>query len=210
MSRTDRRWIGCISVMLLGICSGCSTGSRYSTDPATTQPSYWLSQPDTALARDEDFNKLWSACEDVARDYLFKLDRQDFRSGVLTTQPMVSSQWFEPWRRDNHAIYDVEESSFASIRRTIRFEFTKTPDAGWQASPKVLVERQTIAETRITSVVLYRSVFTVPRSSSARPFGTRESDQGIYLPSRYWYPLRRDTAFERVLASDVQNRLTHH
>src|SRR6266576_1615339 len=67
---------------------------------ATTQPSYWYQQGGGPTVRDDDFERLWNACEAVARDFLFEVDRTDYRSGVLTTKPLTSRQWFEVWRRD--------------------------------------------------------------------------------------------------------------
>ncbi|HVT90452.1 MAG TPA: hypothetical protein VHD56_16480 [Tepidisphaeraceae bacterium] len=204
-----------ICFVALVAVGGCITGRQRpaatepstAVDAATTQPSYWLDMPANATVSDADFKRLWTACEDVARDYLFKLDRADYRLGVLTTMPLVSSQVFEPWRRDARTVYDAEESSIAAIRRSIRFEFTRNADDTWTVAPKVLVERQAISEKRITSVVLYRGFFTQTRAESRRPTGTVESDEGIILPERYWYILRRDNVFERVVASAVSKKL---
>ena len=206
--------------MRLSICMSflCAVGAgcineRYTDrpatmiDPATTQPSFWLDQPGSAIATSSDFDRLFHACEAVARDYLFKLDRVDYRSGVLTTVPVVSGQLFEPWRRDTPTAYDVEESSIATIRRSIRFEITRENADTWTVSPKVLVERMTISERRITSATMYRAVFVSLRDAAGRSSGSREADQGIVLPERYWYPLRRDVDFERAIASAVQKKL---
>lgn len=216
---TMRLWtcnlrIGAMLLMLVVAAVGCVTtpqqpaATQPSTaiDPATSQPSYWLDQPGVATASSIDFDKLAAACEDVARDYLFKLDRVDYRSGLITTQPLVSAQWFEPWRQDNRTPRDVEESSLATIRRTIRFEFRKRPDLSWEVTPKILVERQSIAERRITAVTQYRSVFATQRGRD-RAAGSREADAGIVLPGKYWYPLRRDADFETVIARAVEKRV---
>ena len=174
MNRTLR--LMTIALSLLGGCIGSSdratTQPTTAIDPETVQPHYWLSQPGVAEVTAQDFQTLWSACEDVARDYFFKLDRNDWRSGVLTTQPMVSSQFFEPWRRELQTAADVAESSTATIRRTIRFEVSANGHGTYTVTPKVLVERQSLAERRVTSVVLYRGVFG-GRSGT----GTAESDQ---------------------------------
>lgn len=201
-------------VLLLAAGSGCITTPRNpaatqpstAVDPATTQPGHWLDQPGIARASSIDFERLAAACEDVARDYLFKLDRVDYRSGVITTQPLVSAQWFEPWRQDNRTAKDVEESSLATIRRTIRFELRKLPDLSWEVTPKILVERQAIAERRITAVTQYRSVFATQRGRD-RAAGSREADAGVVLPGKYWYPLRRDAEFEKVIAAAVEKRI---
>lgn len=195
------------AIVAICIASGCSSGSRYSMEPSTTQPSYWMEQPDSAYAIGSDFDRLWKACEDVAKDYLFSLDRIDYRSGVLTTQPMVTSQAFEPWRWDASTEFDRDESTLSAVRRTITFEFVKQTEGGWQVVPKVLVERQVLAERRLTSPVLHRSAFTMTRNPAERATGSRELDAGVYIPTRYWYPVRRDAAFERKLATAVQKRV---
>jgi hypothetical protein len=200
---------------LVALGSGCTSHPQQpaATQPATvvdlatTQPSYWLDQPAAASVTAADFQKLWSACDETARDFLFKPDRQDFRGGVLTTEPMVSAQWLEPWRADARTAYDRTESSIATIRRTIRFEFKRLIDDTYEVTPKVLVERQSLAEQRITSVVLYRSAFTRPVRDRDRQYGTRESDVGVILPARYWYPIGRDEEFEKALAQKVQKKL---
>jgi hypothetical protein len=71
----------------------------------------------------------------------------------------------------------------------------------------VLVERQSLAEQRITSVVLYRSAFRRPVNPRERQYGTRESDIGQFLPSRYWYPIGRDEELEKSLADRIRSKL---
>ena len=197
-----------ITVSLLAGCAGRAPNARVATDlnPATTQPSYWFDQPAAKVLAD-DFDQLWGVCEETARDYLFDVDRRDYRGGVLTTEPLVSSQWFEFWRPDVRTIGASQESSLATMRRTVRFEFTRTPDGKFEVAPKVLVERNAVAETRITSVVSYRGIFALPRKKDERPYGTRESDVGLALPSRYWYPTGRDTALESALLDSIQKKL---
>jgi hypothetical protein len=203
-----------IGVATALLACGCITHAQHPAatqpatvaDAATTQPSFWLDQPAAATVTGDDFDRMVAACRDVARDYLFKIDRVDYRAGLVLTEPMISSQWFEPWRHDNHSLDDVEESSLATIRRSIRFEFTRQDDQTWEMAPKIMVERQTVAERRVTSVVLVRSIFVQPRGRT-RPSGSREADEGIILQARYWTPVRRDPEFERVIAKDVQRKL---
>lgn len=197
-----------LTTVVLLLAAGCiahpqnpaATQPATAVDPATTQPSYWYSQGGLVV-RSDNFEKLFTACEEVAREFFFKIDRIDYRSGVLTTKPMISAQWFEPWRRDVRTIADRNESSIATIRRTIRFEFSREGDKAWAMTPKVLVERQVLAGRRITSVALYRRAFSTAGS------GSIESDQGVLLPQRYWYPVRRDIELEHALARAVQKKL---
>lgn len=172
-------------------------------DPSTTQPSYFLGQPAVASVKSLEFQPLWNACEDTARSYLFQLDRQDFRSGLITTRPMVSEQLLEPWRKDTGTAHGVVVNSIATIRRTVRFEFTQS-DGAYVVTPKVLVERQTILERRITSAVNYRQVFSGPASPDSRTAVEAEAD----VPSRYWTPVARDTQMEKQIASEVRRRLS--
>jgi hypothetical protein len=166
-----------------------------------------MAQPPNGVVTSSNFEKLWGICEEVARQNFFKLDREDYRTGNLTTQPLVSAQWLEPWRQDNRTFYDVKESSVAAIRRTITFQFTRLDDTTWQVAPKVLIERQAISEKRITSVVLFHNVFSEPLAVHQQQHGTPESDVGINLPERYWYPLRRDAEFEQYLTREIQRKV---
>jgi hypothetical protein len=210
--RTGRRGVVLVAAALLsGGCSATapepSTQPVTAVDPRLAEPSYWYAQAATSTVVASDFDALWSAADSAARSRFFPIDRRDPRLGLLTTEPVVSQQWFEPWRRDTLDADALADSSLATIRRTIRFEFERRDDGSYAVSPKVLIERYSVAENRITSVVLYRSAFKLGRTTEQTPYGTRESDRGIYLPSRYWYAVGRDGALEQALAGDIQRRL---
>ena len=228
--------IGVGAALLLA--GGCASSTGFPTtqlatdiDPQQAEPGYWYDQPPVASAGAPDFDPLWDACERVARDYLFEIDRRDRRDGVMTTVPMVSAQFFEPWRRELSTFDDVAQSSVATVRRTIRFEVRKasagkaatqsdggamgsapvqsvpstestSPD-GYVVTPYVLVERQTLAERRVTSVLPYRTYFR----SDKNAFGTRETDRSVVLPSGYWYAIGRDKNLEERLAREIAARV---
>jgi hypothetical protein len=171
--------------------------------PVEATPAFWLDQPAVTSVESRDFDKLWNATDRAARNRLFVIDRADYRSGLMTTQPLVSAQFFEPWRRDTVTFDDTLLSSLATIRRTLRFEFTREPDGTYQMIPKVLVERQAITERRITSTALYSTIYD-PGTGA----GTRETDVGVHLDPRYWYAIGRDDALERKLADDVRKQVS--
>ena len=183
----------------VGVLVGCA--SRSVSKSPTTQPATAAAESQNAITA-TDFERLWTACADVARGRLFTIDRRDYRGGVLTTEPLVSAQFFEPWRRDALTADAVGESSLATIRRTIRFTFTRHDDGTFFVVPHVLVERYSSAERRITSAQLYRSAF---RKTTAT--GTRESDRGVQLPARYWYRIGNDPVLEKDLADAVRRRV---
>jgi hypothetical protein len=160
--------------------------------------------PATTGATSQDFDKLCNACQDTARDFLFSIDRTDYREGLITTRPMISKQFFEFWRRDTATVDDCMQSSLQTIRRTIRFEIVHEADGSYSAHPKVVVERQSYYQRRITSVAEYRYVFT-----PTGPESTFQTDQGKTLPIQYWYAIGRDQPLERELASAIQQKLHH-
>ena len=120
----------------------------------------------------------------------------------MTTFPLVSSQFFEVWRQDLVRPADTAEASLATVRRTLRFDIGRRPDGTFRAVPKVLIERFTSTERRITSVTQYREIFSIERAE-----GDRERDRGYELPTEYWYAIGRDEALERRVAAQVEGKL---
>lgn len=172
-------------------------------DPATTQPLYWLGRPAVATATSLQFQPMWNACEETGRHFGFPLDRQDYRAGLLTTVPVVSEQILEPWRKDAGTMHDVVQSSLATIRRHIRFEIERTEAGTFVMTPKVLVERETIIERRLTSVAQYRYSFAGPAATPKDSVQTEDEE----LPVKYWTPIGRDLVMEKEIAADVKRRL---
>jgi hypothetical protein len=69
--------------------------------------------------------------------------------------------------------------------------------------PKVLVERYSLAERRVTSVARYAEIFTIENVE-----GSRARDKlGGDLPDAYWYAVGRDTPLELQMAADVRGNL---
>lgn len=193
-----RAWVAAVTAAVMGAalvvgCAGKSTTRpgaatqpvrATDVDPATAEPQYWLRQPAVAQVKHADRDALWEAAEQTARRWMFRIDRRDYRGGLLTTEPMVSKQWFELWRKDAGGFDDVAEASLGPIRRSIHFEFTQEPNGTYSAAPKVLVERMSRVDERNVGMV-------------AR----------LDVPPVYWYALRRDEAMERELAEAMRSRL---
>lgn len=188
-----------VIAIALSALAGCA--NRPQKAAATTGPTTAPTAADNIVTA-ASFERLWEAAADVARDRMFTIDRRDFRGGVLTTEPLTSAQFFEPWRRDAITSEAVAESSLATIRRTLRFEFTAHDDGTFSVEPHVLVERYSAAERRLTSAMMYRSAF---RKTTAT--GTRETDRGVQLPARYWYRIGNDPALEADLAAAIRRRI---
>jgi hypothetical protein len=171
-------------------------------DPVQAQPDYWWNRPAVASVSNPDFEKLWSACKGELYVRLFPVDREEYREGFLTSEPMVSKQIFEVWRNDAISLHDQAESSLGTIRRTVHFEVARQPDGTYQATPKVLIERYASAERRLTAITQYHSAFSGPRTYNDAP-----DQSGEPAAADYWYPLRRDTDLEKVMADSIRHRL---
>jgi len=176
------------------------------SDRATTQPAYWFAQPPSSVVVASDLDTLIEACREVTRRFGFRVDRTDYRLGLVSSYPLISSQFFEFWESDVRTLKDSREASMRTTRRTIRWDIARRDDGKFEAAPKVLVERQSVAEQRITSVALYRGAFN-RASGRERQTGTKESDEGIDIPPRYWYSVGRDPALERDLAAALRKEL---
>jgi hypothetical protein len=191
------------------LLAGCAS----STDLPTTRPNtdvpieqatadYWYRQPDPYAVESLDFDKIWAACERAARDFQFQIDWMDYRQGVLSTRPIISKMVFEVWRSDAGTAADTLQDSLQTIRRTIRFEVTRSPDGSYIAHPKVLKERLSEQSQRITSVEQYSSAF-LPEDSQQR----LEDERNGAGPTRYWYAFGRDGEMEKELADEVRDKV---
>jgi hypothetical protein len=180
--------IACV-VILTVVASGCI--SHHHANPAATQPvtavdpalaekEYWLAKP-AVVEVNGSFDPLWEASEEAAHDFLFRIDRRDQRSGLLTTEPMITKQWWEFWRKDAGTLHDTQEATLANIRRTIFFQFKKNGEAGYTVTPKILVEKESKVDPK------YK--------------------QDIEGPPTYWYSLRRDEVLEKKVAEAIRHHL---
>jgi hypothetical protein len=198
-----------VALTLLGCITGrqdpAATQPATAIDLATTQPSYWLDRPGVAEVRDRDFDALFEAAKDVVRGYQLAIDRIDYRAGVITSVPEVSKQFFEVWRGDAGTAYEAMANTAGAIRRTIRFEVARNPGDTFTLVPKVLVERQSIFERRVTDVSQYRFAFSGPaRAQPARTAVALDPDTYQDVPVKYWYPVGRDLAMEKQVAERVR------
>jgi len=187
--------------------TGPTTTTAASRGPSTAsaRPQFWLRKPATVTIEANDFEQLWRACEESARHFGFVLDRQDYRGGVITTQPLTSKQFFEFWRNDVATLDDLAKSSLSTYRRTLRFDIEKTAAGGYAASPRVVIERYARSETPITASVYLRNAFRSQRGT--RTWGSPETDRGVYIPRQYWYATGRDDALEKNVGSEMRKQL---
>lgn len=137
-----------VALSVFSTLFACANSTAPTTQPAlTAMPAkegtadYWLAQPAQFSVTSPNFFALWNACTQTLLFDQFDIDEQDQRLGVLTTFPMISKQFFEPWRSDAGTIDAILLDSLQTVRRTIRFDISRQPDGSFIASPKVLVEQ---------------------------------------------------------------------
>jgi hypothetical protein len=205
---------GALVVMLAVGLAGCQSAAPTVTDapppetpkatdvdPQKAEPDYWLNQPAVASVTSADFDKLFDASERSARNHYFTIDQADRRSGLIVTLPATTKQFFEIWRNDSGTARGTVDSSLATHRRTVRYEFTRNGDGTFTVVPKVLVERYSTAGHRVTVPALAPNAFSPPPDESDPAYRHNPWDP------TYWYATGRDTELEKQLASSIESRL---
>jgi hypothetical protein len=202
----------CIAALLAALTAGCivqrehpeAKVSATTIDPKVAKSSYWLDQPAIAQMTATNFDKLWNACRQALKDDGFTIDRTDYRDGVMTTLPLVSKQVYEIWRQDVITGHDLAQSTLGTMRRTVRIDIRRLDNGTYEASPKVLIERDSMIERRITSVDQYTLAFSIRLIDVGHEVEeTGEAD----VPPEYWYSVGRDSALEKQLADAAKRRL---
>ena len=95
--------------------------------------SDYVSSRQVSLAnRSEQADTFWEAIQETLRRHRFRLDRVDYRAGVITTMPVTSQNIFEPWRHDVDTREDLWESTLNPIRRWAECSVTRGADDTWQ------------------------------------------------------------------------------
>lgn len=194
-----------VGVLVMSVVAGCAGGPEQpvATDAPAEQAevSYWLDQGATAQVTHESFDALFAAADRAARDRFFEISHRDFRRGRLITKPLLSKQAGEFWREDVVDGGGLIESSLSTVRRTVWFEIDEEPSGRFVLTPRVVVERRSVPERRVTDAAQFRAAV------AGVSFGAVTDDTGSRLPTQYWYAIGRDHPLERALAADVR-RLT--
>ena len=145
-------WIAALCLASIG---GCATYAH----PAS--PQRHLTGPE------RNFEAVWQASISVLRKYNFTVDRTDRRAGIITTQPLVSQQWFEFWRKDAVTAYDWVEGSLQGVLRTVTVRIIPVEDPAskvttYQAKVEVAVTRPSSEELSITTTSEAYDMFIMP------------------------------------------------
>jgi len=135
-----------LSILCIATSVGCLAGCRvdYTTPTAPAR---------AVSPAEKNFDAVWQASRQTLRKYHFRLDRQDRRAGVLTTEPLTGMHFFEFWRKDAARPADYSESTLQTIYRTATVTIRPTaPKAStYAAKVDVVLRRSSKAAVHVTS-----------------------------------------------------------
>lgn len=91
------------------------------------------------------YDNIWRQSIEMLHKMGFAIDRQDYRDGILVTQPLPSAQIVEFWRPQRVNVKDSLENTLHDQRRTVRLSITAVPGKPdfYEIAAQVLVERGT-------------------------------------------------------------------
>ena len=186
-------------MIALLLVAGCTQRPEWADEPRASTAGFWLRQPVEARAEAADYKSLWDAANDAARRFGFDVARSDYRGGHLSTRPRLSGQIFEPWFDETRGRPSaVLESTIGSVRRSARFTFGEAEGGGYYVEPRVIVEKMSRGEGRVTDFADFRGAL------GTGGFVRRAVDDPP--PRGGWYPAGRDRALERSLADRIAKR----
>lgn len=136
----------------------------------------------------------------VLRDAGFDVDRQDFRFGVVTTEPLGAPTTIELWKRTRSDRAHHRASTWNDQRQTASVTLEPRPaGGGYDLRVEVLVERHQSPTRRIpgpTSGAVFSTLAEPPHELASRD-----------IPESYWTPVGRDTVLERRLLAQILERV---
>lgn len=167
-----------------------------------------------------EYDRIFQASAQVLRDNGFRVDRHDYRFGVMNTYPKASPTLVEPWHSDNITLGQAAQSTTNFQRRRIEIRLTPveptvtqtddtpaadeaattsnstTPDASYMLQATVTIEQVEAPRRFLTGSTAPGRMF---RNYRAMPAELTQLD----IQSNYWRPVGRDTALEQQLVADI-------
>ncbi|HOF19550.1 MAG TPA: hypothetical protein PK082_11620 [Phycisphaerae bacterium] len=165
--------------------------------------------PGAMTPAERNFEAAWLAAREVLGRYDFQIDREDRRSGTITTLPMTGKHWWEFWRKDAATRRDLIESTLQTIYRQAKVSIRPAGADGYQVSVEVQAYRSNLQELQVTNTSEAYDLFTLPGEEKERKKHlleyVRDDDQGGAQDRREWMtPLGRDAGLEAKLAADIR------
>ena len=150
-----------ILVVVLAALAGCAP--QYTTPVVDMRP-----KTEAQLS----FEAYWRASLDVLRKHNFKINLQDRRRGVITTEPLVAKHFFEFWRRDAATAYDLAEGSLQTVYIVATISLTRPDETKPDYVLAVTVDR--IRSDKIETRWVAPAGASKARSDAKKTGGDRE------------------------------------
>lgn len=186
-------------LLLLCVLAGCTDRPSHYGDPASARLDYWRQQPAEVSVTASDYDALWNAAAGSLDRFGFDPALADYRGGRLTSQPVVGSFPLEIWRSELRDGSSIAESALATVQRRIEFDLRRD-GSRFTLVPRVIVERRSLGERRITSAIDYGRIL-----GTGQERGTKQGEDSDGN-NAYWYAIGRDAALERSLANRIARR----
>ena len=184
---------------ILTAISGCTTKFPSITNPLQIDRT--------------EYGRLFDSTILVLREQGYRVDRQDFRFGRITTHPVYSPTAFEPWLPSNSTAIQALASTINFQRRQITVSIEKPEsdempisDAADLVEPnnyflrtEVVIERLVAPTTRMSGSTAARRVINQPRS-------VPEEWRRRGITHQYWRPIERDFHLEQRLLDAIVRR----
>lgn len=167
------------------------------------------------------YNPVFQAAMDTLQDQGFRLDRRDYRFGVITTYPKVSPTIFEPWYDDNTTANQAIASTVNYQRRRVSIRLLPEQAPAKQAPITDIASNSALPLP--AGYLLDAQVF-IEQVETPRRFLTGSTDQGrIFrnlhtapanlkvrgISDNYWRVIGRDTGMEQKLIASILQKSNH-
>ena len=211
------RLLATVALLGLGLgLAGCHRSYKPAPNPVEIDPA--------------EYDRIFRASVEVLRDYGFRVDRQDYRFGRVTSAPLASPTVFEPWINHNTTATQTAQSTLDFLRRTVTVSMEPSAEESSEsrvqspeldraaASPNPELEAQNseplsppyhlrvevLLENQQVPIRRLNGSVSGSRFSSLTEVPTEWADRNI-APA-YWQPIGRDAHLEDRLARDIMER----
>ena len=179
---------------------------RQSTTQPATMPRVEDPNQTTQSIYGGNYDVMWREARILLSQLGFRLDRQDYRQGVLTTLPLESPNVAEFWAPDRESFKSSLEATVNYYRRTVRVIIEPRNNfESYRISVQVLVERQTNPTEDLRGPVhAGAGAFTRQRSglrSDFVPSVPRDELKPI------WYTVGREPGFEKFILKKLMTKI---
>ncbi len=192
------------------------------TQPAATQPiTLATTAPTTSPARhkivktidpnqttrfvyEATYDHIWQRGQALLTTMGFRIDRRDYRLGVMSTVPLINPEIAEPWRRDQTGFWHALENTVNNQRHTIRITISAVPDKPefYEIAVQAMVERQSNP-----SEVLGGPIFAEGSGFGRNPVTLRSDYTGNDKTGDYWTIIGRDPAIEKKILEELFKKI---